>query len=208
MDEKLDKLIRLLIDNGLSLNRVGDWCCCTDLELDFSEHDKVFEDKIASLEKQIEKLKGEKSFLRTRCMPYIERDFDNGLYGNLAIVGCNEEFVDIQKYADGDDLYSIEVRNLLSEGGLERLIGQYRSISRKLDKMSAENRGLQKKIAELESEKEDNSPKEPISDCKQPSIEWYDNRHQSDCIKINQLQTTIDVLIHKIEYLRQLAGLE
>ena len=51
MDEKLDKLIRLLIDNGISLNRVGDWFGCTGLELDFSEHDKVFEDKIAELKK-------------------------------------------------------------------------------------------------------------------------------------------------------------
>lgn len=50
MDEKLDKLIRLLIDNGISLNRVGDWFCCTELELDFTEHDKEFEDKIAELE--------------------------------------------------------------------------------------------------------------------------------------------------------------
>lgn len=53
MDEKLDKLIRLLIDNGISLNRIGDWFCCTELELDFSEHDKVFEDKISQLEKDI-----------------------------------------------------------------------------------------------------------------------------------------------------------
>lgn len=51
MDEKLDKLIRLLIDNGISLNRVGDFFGYTGLELDFSEHDKVFEDKIAKLKK-------------------------------------------------------------------------------------------------------------------------------------------------------------
>ena len=114
----------------------------------------------------------------------------------------------MQRLEKEDDLYSMEVRNLLSEGGLERLIGQYRRISRTLDKMSAENRELQKQIADLESKQEDNSLKETISDCKQPSIEWYDNRHQSDCIEINRLNTTIDVLIHKIEYLRQFAGLE
>lgn len=39
-------------------------------------------------------------------------------------------------------------------------------------------------------------------------MQTLSDRHQSDCIKINQLQTTIDVLIHKIEYLRQFAGLE
>lgn len=114
----------------------------------------------------------------------------------------------IQKFAEENDLYSKEVRNLLSEGGVERLISQYKTISRRLDKMSAENRELQKKIAELESEETETCEKEPISDDCRPSMEWYDNRHQSDCIEINRLNTTIDVLIHKIEYLRQFAGLE
>lgn len=120
-------------------------------ELDFTEHDKAFKDKIAKLEKQIDRLNEEKSFLRTRCMPCVEKDFDNRLYGKLAIVSCNEEFVDIRKYADGDDLYSIEVRNLISEGGIKRLIGQYRNLSSRLDKMSAENKELKQRIAELES---------------------------------------------------------
>jgi hypothetical protein len=35
-----------------------------------------------------------------------------------------------------------------------------------------------------------------------------EDRQQADCITINRLNTTIDVLIHKIEYLRQFAGLE
>lgn len=52
----------------------------------------------------------------------------------------------------------------------------------------------QKKCEKLEGERHD--------------IEFYDNRHQSDCIEINRLNTTIDVLIHKVEYLRQFAGLE
>lgn len=68
----------------------------------------------------------------------------------------------MQRLEKEDDLYSMEVRNLLSEGGLERLIGQYRTISRRLDKMSTENRELQKntknyedKIAKLEKELEE-----------------------------------------------------
>lgn len=40
-----------------------------------------------------------------------------------------------------------------------------------------------------------------------PSIEWYENRYQSDCIKINQLHTTIDVLTDKITNLRKHIGL-
>ena len=198
---------------GLQFSHPGDDMRCVRIEkeiltLDFSEHDKVFEDKIAKLENQIARLNEEKSFLRTRCMPYVEKDFDKRLYGKLAIVSCNEEFVDIQKYADGDDLYSREVRNLISEGGVKRLIGQYRNLSSRLDKMSAENNELKQRIAELESKETETCEKEPKVSDSAPSIEWYENRHQSDCIEINRLNTTIDVLIHKVEYLRQFAGLE
>ena len=71
-----------------------------------------------------------------------------------------------------------------------------------------ENKELKQSIAELESKEMETCEKEPISDDCRPSMEWYENRHQSDCIEINRLNTTIDVLIHKVEYLRQFAGLE
>ena len=67
---------------------------------------------------------------------------------------------------------------------------------------------LKQRIAELESKEMETCEKETISDDCRPSMEWYENRHQSDCIEINRLNTTIDVLIHKVEYLRQFAGLE
>ena len=56
----------------------------------------------------------------------------------------------IQKFAEENDLYSKEVRNLLSEGGVERLISQYKNISRRLDKMSDENLELKKNIKAYE----------------------------------------------------------
>ena len=109
-------------------------------ELDFSEHDKVFEDKIASLKKKNKDLES--------CFTKREQDSTN----------------------------------MIME--------------------------LKQRIAELESKESESCKKEPISDDCRPSMEWYDNRHQSDCIEINRLNTTIDVLIHKVEYLRQFAGLE
>lgn len=114
-------------------------------ELDFSEHDKVFEDKIAKLENIINHKLG------------------------------------------GWDKHGITYREILD--------------------MKAENQELKQRIAELESKETDtnNDWGEPYTE---PNIEWYDNRHQSDCIEINRLNTTIDVLIHKVEYLRQFAGLE
>lgn len=38
-------------------------------------------------------------------------------------------------------------------------------------------------------------------------ISKLEDRHQSDCIKINQLQTTIDVLVDKLAKLREVHGL-
>lgn len=72
---------------------------------------------------------------------------------------------------------------------------------------------LQKELDELETElrvKEDlfkiknaisNEPTEEHSS--RPSIEWYEDRYQSDCITINQLHTTIDVLTDKLTNLRK-----
>ena len=112
-------------------------------ELDFSAHDKVFEDKIAGLKAKI-----------------AIKDMD------------------------------------------------YKTVSGLLSDYQQENESLKQRIAELESKETENCEKEPISDDCRPSMEWYENRHQSDCIEINRLNTTIDVLIHKVEYLRQFAGLE
>ena len=84
----------------------------------------------------------------------------------------------------------------------------YRVTSGLLSEYKTENESLKQRIVELESKETETCEKEPISDDCRPSMEWYDNRHQSDCIEINRLNTTIDVLIHKVEYLRQFAGLE
>lgn len=38
------------------------------------------------------------------------------------------------------------------------------------------------------------------------SKQWYSERHQSDCITINQLHTTLDVLIDRYANLRKIHG--
>lgn len=120
------------------------------VKLDFSEHDKVFEDKIAELEKEVVNYK---QAFEDKCKDY---DFTSEL----------------------------------------------------LNKFDVDNESLKQRIVELESKETETREKEPIPDDCRPSIEWYENRHQSDCIEINRLNTAIDVLIHKVEYLRQFAGLE
>lgn len=93
-DKNIDWLRRLqLLEKALKENRVNDSACValdgkiSGYELDFSEHDKVFEDKIASLEKRMAYMKGKNNYLRTRCMEDAIDAFDRGSYGALTIVG-------------------------------------------------------------------------------------------------------------------------
>ena len=59
-------------------------------ELDFSEHNRVFKDKIAKLEKQIKSYEAERKELRTRCcMDSAREKFDNHSYGGLVIYTKN-----------------------------------------------------------------------------------------------------------------------
>jgi hypothetical protein len=138
------------VADGCFDNKLGfGYKCCFE-KLDFTEHDKVFEDRIAKKWELIDKLYKENVRLEEKCM---------------------------KKDAD---IYNFQ----------------------------CENRALEQRIAELEIKETETCEKEPMSDDCRQSMEWYENRHQSDCIEINRLNTTIDVLIHKVEYLRQFAGLE
>ena len=40
-----------------------------------------------------------------------------------------------------------------------------------------------------------------------PSIEWYEQRHQDDCIRINELSVTVDKLVDRYARLRENKGL-
>lgn len=83
--------------------------------------------------------------------------------------------------------------------------------------LNSEYEKLRNTIDELETElrvKDDlltikgaisNEPTEEHS--ARPIIEWYEDRHQSDCITINQLHTTIDVLTDKLARLREVKSL-
>lgn len=75
------------------------------------------------------------------------------------------------------------------------------------ERFSVENMELSKKVEILETNGNESCKDEPFSDCCRPSIEWYEERHQSDCIRINQLLTTIDVLTERYQKLREVHGL-
>ena len=75
-----------------------------------------------------------------------------------------------------------------------------------IDGLESDNENLKNEIEEL---KYILDSKEKIQKCEDvaPSREWLEDRHQQDCITINQLQTTIDVLISRYAKLRGLNNL-
>ena len=77
------KINKVVDDNYIPCERKYVGCV---VELDFTEHDKVFEDEIASLKRQIEKLES----IRTRCHESARDSFDLGNYGCLHIVTADE----------------------------------------------------------------------------------------------------------------------
>lgn len=85
-----------------TFDKIGEEYGVTIDELDFSEHDKVFEDKIARLEKRIAKMEDEKKYLRMRCMEDATDAFDRGSYGALTIIGrrvkAEEENRELKKH--------------------------------------------------------------------------------------------------------------
>ena len=132
----------------------------------------------------------------------VTTKFSENIYENLV---NNKPIIELD-FSEHDKAFEDKIdeqRNEISM--LKSLIDNYRDAESKLFE---ENKELKQRIAELESKETETCEKEPISDDCRPSMEWYENRHQSDCIEINRLNTTIDVLIHKVEYLRQFAGLE
>lgn len=100
--------------------------------------------------------------------------------------------------------YVCELREEIAK--LEENVGYYKDslarTAKNCDKLYHENKELKQRIAELESE-----GTKTIDDCKQSSVEWYDKRHQSDCIRINQLNVALDVMTEKYQRLRELKGL-
>ena len=48
---------------------------------------------------------------------------------------------------------------------------------------------------------------EELETFSRPSIEWYEQRHQDDCIRINELSVTVDKLVDRYARLRENKGL-
>lgn len=79
----------------------------------------------------------------------------------------------------------------------QHIILDYKQLSEELNQKLLENDNWKIPIDEIEN-----------VNTGHPSVEWYEQRHQDDCITANQLYTTIDVLIDRYANLRKIHGLK
>ena len=195
---KFDMIVELMVKNGVTTkfsenlfkNLVDDEPI---IELDFTEHDKVFEDKIAKLKKNYKtasellgRYQQENESLKKRIIELenfscqAEQETESlveKLKQRIAELEGKEE-ESFNEIPDSITIDGYKCKIIKTESGL------YISRDEIYNIIDKEKEPYKKKCKELE------------------------NKHQSDCIEINRLNTTIDVLIHKVEYLRQFAGLE
>ena len=174
--------------------------------------EKVFE----QIGKEIAEIK-ESTISREVAKKIGELLRDNGVVVNITECTCDDvtETSFSRKYGasitgldftEHDKMFADKIVELLKNN--DNLVKMINELQLEKANIDSELHDAKQRIAELESKETETCEKEPIPDDCRPSIEWYENRHQSDCIEINRLNTTIDVLIHKVEYLRQFAGLE
>lgn len=97
----------LLRDNGVVVNITE--CTCDDVTetsfsrkygvvitgLDFSEHDKTFEDAVSELGHTVSVLEGAIDTLRSRCTENARELFDRNCYGGLTIV-CHSKEIEFE----------------------------------------------------------------------------------------------------------------
>ena len=217
MSDKLGKMITNFIEvekNGVKVVIKQQYDKeINDINIDFSEHDKVFENKIAELKKDYEtvsellgKYQQENESLKKRVVELEDFSCQAEQETESLVEKLNQRIAGLEKELEE---WKEEARVVKKQRD-EQLKSFRKGIEPYVDLLHMHETiaELKQRISELESKETETCEKEPTSDNCRPSMEWYDNRHQSDCIEINRLNTTIDVLIHKVECLRQIAGLE
>lgn len=95
------------------------------------------------------------------------------------------------------DLLKNEVVRLSEEcEKKQHIILDYKQLSEELNQKLLENDNWKTQIDEIEN-----------ANTGHPSVEWYEQRHQDDCIRINELTVTVDILIDRYANLRKNKGM-
>ena len=78
----------------------------------------------------------------------------------------------------------------------QHIILDYKQLSEELNQKLLENDNWKIPIDEIEN-----------VNTGHPSVEWYEQRHQDDCIRINELSVTVDKLVDRYANLRKNKGM-
>ena len=204
MNTHLEILVKELIKNGVSAK-----CCeiITDNEgnvsasepfLDFSEHDKMVskekDSQMALLENINKAWIGVAERFSVENMELIKKvEILEAIIadGKKPDISVSENGVSVGCECGGYHLAKERIEVLEKENSeLDHMRKSWMETAQKWSKLNSE---LQDKIAKLE--------------CSSKIISELEDQHQSDCIRINQLLTTIDVLTERYQKLREIHGL-
>ena len=223
MNYELRSLMEALNEKGIHViaDRAFD-----KIEIDFSEHDKkVAEEKdkrIAELERDLNRLTMD---LKNRMGQIYElkeknEELDRMLSSWIGTATKRwEETVELERKIE--DLEAIIADGKkpdisVSENGVSVgcECGGYHLAKERIEVLEKENSELDhmrkswmetaQKWSELNSKLQDKIAR---LECSSKIISELEDRHQSDCIRINQLLTTIDVLTERYQKLREIHGL-
>ena len=108
-----------------------------------------------------------------------------------------------------DERESKQHKILELEKGNKRLATKNKELEEKLEKANSIVMAYTNELQTREVIKgvwETQSPLISSQSDTEHSKQWYSERHQSDCITINQLQTALDVIIDRYANLRKIHG--
>lgn len=139
----------------------------------------------------------------------------NGLVEKIYFPCENAKIIEEILNTDTDDIqddvhrFGVECCQKCIRGKDSENEQKIRKLQSKLDESVEAERRLCEEIEKLEAEKRENRdkifPYESIEDMKE-RMTAFENRYQSDCITINQLNVCIDILCEKYSILREIHG--
>ena len=139
-------LVCLLGKHGVVINDInGTKTGELKIEIDFSEHDKIFEDKIAELEKELEEWKEEARVVKKKRDEQL-KSFREGLEPYVDLLHMHETIADKNK-----KITELEKNIESYKQAFEDKCKDYDFTSELLNKYVAENESLEKRIQELDT---------------------------------------------------------
>lgn len=121
---------------------------------------------------------------------------------NWTVDQLKEEFVRLADERESKQHKILELEN-------KRLVAKNKELEEKLEKANSIVMAYTNELQTREVIKgvwEAQSPLISSQSDTEHSKQWYSERHQSDCITINQLQTALDVMVDRYAQLRKIHG--